>query len=165
MVKTPKGNMLRVIRAKPNPAGKDRFGRSITPQVQLAGEWIDIKNEGSAGIHLNKLQVYHLAYKMGSSEWEIVIEFNFKDKDVLLAGHVLRVHSGGFIPVDQLLEIDRANANYHVFTGKNYLWNNDKVDKPSIWNPSLEKWIDQTWYDAYPPEGVVLKRNNGKLVP
>ena len=126
---------------------------------------IDIKNKGDTDIHLNKLEIYHFAYKITDSEWKRVIRFDFGDKDVLLAGKVLRIHSGGSIPIDQLLEIDRVGTDYHVFTGKNYVWNNDKVDKPSIWNPIVEEWIDQTRYDAYPDEGVVLKRSNGKLIP
>jgi len=156
--------MLRIIRAKPNPMGKDRFGRTLTSQTQLAGEWIDIRNEGNSVIHLNGLQVYHIAYKIEGDKWEKVIEFNFGEDDVLRSKEILRIHSGGKIPLSQLLDIDRIGADYHVFTGKNYVWNNDKTDKPSIWNPKTERWLDQTWYDAYPPEGVILKRNNGKLV-
>lgn len=157
--------MLKIIQAKPNPLGKDKFGRNIIPNQQLAGEWIDIKNEGNLEIHLNGLQVYHFAYKPEGNKFEKVIEFNFGDKDVLLSGKVLRIHSGGFMPVGQLLTIDQIGVDYHKFTGKNYIWNNDKIDKPSIWNPRLKKWIDQTWYDSYPPDGVILERNNGKLVP
>ncbi len=157
--------MLKIIQAKPNPLGKDKFGRNIIPELQLAGEWIDIKNEGDSGVHLNGLKIYHLAYKVDNPEWDKVFEFDFGDEDVLLSKQVLRLHSGGFIQEDQLLEIDRIGADHHVFTGKNYIWNNDKIDKPGIWNPRLEKWVDQTWYDSYPPDGVILKRNNGKLVP
>ncbi len=157
--------MLKIIQAKPNPLGKDKFGKNIIPNQQLAGEWIDIKNEGNDGIHLNGLEVYHLAYKPEGEELERVIQFDFGNIDVLPSKQVLRLHSGGFIPENQLLEIDRIGADHHVFTGKNYIWNNDKIDKPRIWNPRLEKWIDQTWYDSYPPDGVILERNNGKLVP
>jgi len=157
--------MLKIIRAKPNPLGKDKFGKNIISSQQLAGEWIDIKNEGNLGIHLNSLQVYHFAYKTEGDRFEKVIEFNFSKDDILQSKEVLRVHSGGKILLSQLLEVDKIGADYHVFTGKNYVWNNDKIDKPSIWNPRLKKWIDQTWYDSYPLDGVILERNNGKLVP
>lgn len=152
--------MLQTTKAKPNPSGKDR-SRFFTPQQQLAGEWIDIQNTGSLPISLNNLEVYHLAYKMTGTEWEKVIVLS----GMLPAGKIVRIHSGREIPLLQLLEIDRIGAEYHIFTGKNYVWNNDQVDKPSIFNSQLKKWEDQTWYDKYPPEGIVLKRDNGKLVP
>ena len=156
--------MLKIIKAKPNPAGLDKFGRNIIPALKLAGEWVDVVNEGNSGISLNGLQVYHYAYKgTADPQWEKVITFSFGDKDVLLPGKVLRVHSGGDMPENQLLEVDKLYADYHVFTGKNYVWNNSQKDYPRIWNPTTEKWIDQTWYEAYPPDGAILKRIGEKL--
>lgn len=151
--------MLKTIKAKPNPSGKDRL-RSIAPQQQLAGEWIDVQNDTSVSISLNNLRVYHLAYKSSIPEWEEVITLS----GVLPARKIVRIHSGGKIPLFQLLNIDRIGADYHVFTGRNYVWNNIQIDKPSIFNLNSKRWEDQTWYDKYPPEGIVLKRNNGKLV-
>ena len=161
--------MIKIIRAKPNPAGKDRTRILVFPQ-KLAGEWIDIKNEGHFDVRLNGLQVYHLAYKAIKEEMEMVKEFRFGSlfqptQGILRPGKVLRIHSGGRIPITKLLLIDRIGADFHTFTGKNYIWNNDKKDVPAIWNPRTEKWEDETWYDANPPEGAILKRVNDKLIP
>ena len=153
--------ILKIIQAKPNPAGKDKSGNNVIPAQQLAGEWIDIINENEESVSLNDLEVYHFVYKDNRNEWEKIIVFTGS----LPSKEVVRVHSGGKIPINQMLLIDRIGADYHVFTGKNYIWNNDRKDYPRIWNPYSKKWIDKTYYDKYPPEGVILKRKGDKLVP
>ena len=40
-----------IIKAKPNPAGKDRVS-GITPKKQLAAEWVDFKNIGDESFGL-----------------------------------------------------------------------------------------------------------------
>lgn len=153
--------MLKIIKAKPNPFGKDHYAFS-TPQQQLAGEWVDIKNESSDSIRLDDLELHHWAYTTNGEEWEKVLGFS----GTLSAGYIVRVHSGESIPISEMLEVDRIGANHHLFTGKNYVWNNDKLDKPSILSRESKGWVDNTWYDAYPGEGVILKRSyDGHLIP
>ena len=149
---------LQIIKAKPNPVGKDKVG-NIIPQLQLAGEWVDFKNVSGVPIDLINVELYHWAYKSPKAEWEIVLDFS----GTLPAGEIVRVHSGGKIPESNLRPEDYQGADHHVFSGKNYTWNNDKKDYPRLWNKSTKKWIDSTYYEAWPPEGKVLVRRGDKL--
>ncbi len=36
---------IMIVRMKPNPAGKDRPARGTPTVTQLAGEWVDIRND------------------------------------------------------------------------------------------------------------------------
>lgn len=152
---------LLINKAKPNPAGKDRIGRTLTPSAQLAAEWVDIKNIGNAPIALSGVELYHWAYPVGrKAEWELVTPFS----GTLPAGQTVRVHSGDPIPLSQMHADDRIGADHHLFTGKNYVWNNDKPDYPSLWYKPSSQWLDRTSYDAPAPEGKVLIRVNEKLI-
>ncbi len=155
--------MLKIIRAKPNPAGKDRLRHVIAPRSLLSGEWIDIKNEGRENVHLNGLQIWTVFYSKNKERMQIVMQFNLGENDILLPDKIIRVHSGKEIPPSELCWHDREGADYHVFTHTNYIWNNNEIDQPSIWDPKLKKWIDETWYEPKPPEGAILIRNNEKL--
>ncbi len=154
---------LYIVKAKPNPLGKDKIG-SFLPKNQLAGEWIDIKNIGNNPVDLTNMALYHWAYKQPEPKWELVMLFKGLTLSHLPAGNVMRVHSGGVIPIADLLTIDRIGAEYHLFSGKGYVWNNDKSDKPIIWDSKLEVYVDQTSYDAYPADGKILNRVNDKLI-
>lgn len=149
---------LQITKAKPNPAGKDKTGGFISQQ-QLAGEWVDFKNIYSSPISLENVELYHLAYGAPKDRWEIVSDFS----GVLQPGKVVRVHSGGEIPLGNLRLEDFQGADHHIFSGKNYTWNNDKKDYPRLWNKSTKQWIDQTYYETWPPEGKILVRRGEKL--
>lgn len=152
--------MLKIMKAKPNPLGKDRV-RALIPPQQLAGEWVDIKNEGNSPVNLNGFIVCHIAYTGNGCETQPVKEFvDF----ILPAGKIFRLHSGGYMPESQLSLPDSMEADYHEFTGKNYVWNNDKPDRPSILNLKTKQFEDQADYDAYPPEGKILIRSGNKLL-
>lgn len=150
---------LKIIKAKPNPAGKDRIG-NFTPQAQLAGEWVDIKNTGQQEMNLGNIRLYHYAYRPNGNEWEIVRYFS----EILPPGKIIRVHSGKEISPGLMRIEDFVGADYHVFSDKNYVWNNDKKDYPRIWNAATKQWLDKTYYDAFPPEGKILQRVNNKLI-
>jgi len=150
---------LQIIRIKPNPLGKDRIG-NFSPQLQLAGEWVDIQNVSLNPVNLEDVELYHWAYKQPEDGWDLVENFN----GVLPAGKVMRIHSSGKIPVEQLAPIDKQGADYHIFSGKGYVWNNNKEDKPTLWNPKTKEYIDRTSYDANPAEGKILKRVGNKLI-
>lgn len=152
---------LKIIKAKPNPIGKDRINGRLTPQ-QLAGEWVDVQNISLHSINLATVQLYHYAYRFGGQigEWQLVTGFN----GILPVGSVMRVHSGFPIPLMQMFPIDTMGADFHVFSNKNYVWNNKQKDHPGLWDVTLQKWVDQTYYDAFLPEGKVLIRVGDKLV-
>lgn len=152
---------LLITKAKPNPLGKDRTGRIFTPAVQLAGEWVDFQNTTRTALNLNGTQMYHVAYlPNGTTEWQLIIELS----GTIQSGEIVRIHSGNPLALNQMNNIDAVGAHYHVFTGKNYVWNNNKLDRPYLWYKPTKQPIDQTYYDAYPIEGKILQRINNKLV-
>lgn len=152
---------LLITKAKPNPAGKDRVGRTLTPQTQLAAEWVDIKNTTSSPVNMNGVELYHYAYLgSGAGEWQLVTEFN----GTLPSGQTVRVHSGNQILLTQMNLEDQNGAEYHVFSHKNYVWNNANQDFPGLWYKPSKQWIDKTEYDTFPVEGKILTRVNQKLI-
>ena len=156
--------MLQVIKAKPNPAGKDRVPRLLTTQSRLGAEWIDIKNIGSVGHSLKNIQIYHVAYINGKAEWKLLKDFNSALLiPALPSGIIMRIHSGNG-PLSALLPEDVQGASRHYFTGKNYVWNNDKIDRPMIYDSNSKNIIDQTYYDSFPEDGRILERHNDKLI-
>lgn len=154
---------LLIIQAKPNPSGKDRLGY-VVPSSQLAGEWVDFKNTGDESYLLDNIKLHHVAYttQYPNGVWEEVMSFN----GILGIGKVVRVHSGGEIPLENLYQIDRFGADFHLFTGGNYICNNNRPDSPRLVlqqnNQTYE--IDHASYSAYPAEGKVLKRVGNNLL-
>ncbi|NCN59369.1 hypothetical protein COW99_00095 [Candidatus Roizmanbacteria bacterium CG22_combo_CG10-13_8_21_14_all_38_20] len=154
---------LLIIQAKPNPSGKDRLG-NVVPSSQLAGEWVDFKNSGDEDYPLQNIRLHHIAYtaQYPNGVWEEVMIF----RGVLGVSRVIRVHSGGEIPLENLYQVDRSGADYHLFTGGNYIWNNNRPDSPRLVlqqnNQTHE--LDRASYSAYPPEGRVLKRVGNNLL-
>lgn len=152
---------LIITKAKPNPAGKDRVGRNLTLADQLAAEWVDIKNTGGTAVDLSSVELYHWAYPLlRQPEWELVTGFS----GVLNAGQTVRVHSGNPISLTQMRVEDKSGAEHHVFTRKNYVWNNDKADHPLLWYKISRQELDRTSYDAPTQNGKVLMRIGSKLV-
>lgn len=150
---------LKVIKAKPNPSGKDRTLHQIPPK-QLAAEWVDFQNIGNEGYNLAPVTLQHLVYKPGCSDARAEIVMTFKG--TLQPGEILRVHSGHPIPLTDLPQEDVAEATYHLFSGKGYVWNNSCGDAPSLAEGGA--WIDRAFYDSNPPEGRILVRSGDKLV-
>jgi hypothetical protein len=154
---------LLITQAKPNPSGKDRLG-NVVPSSQLAGEWVDFKSIGNEGYPLENIKLHHIAYtaQYPNGVWEEVMSFS----GTLSVGKVVRVHSGGKISLESLYQEDRAGADYHLFTGGNYVWNNDKTDSPRLVlkrNRQISE-IDKASYSAYPLEGKILKRVGNTLI-
>lgn len=154
---------LYIIKAKPNPSGKDRLGSTV-PSQQLAGEWVDFKNSSSRSLSLNNVLLQHIAYPNGypNGLWETACDF----KGSLQPGEIVRVHSGGEIDLTLLNYEDRVGADHHVFTGNSYIWNNDRSDSPRLvvkLNGETDE-IDRATYKAYPTEGKILARIGNQLV-
>lgn len=150
---------LLVSKAKPNPAGKDS-GYGDIPNSQLAGEWVDFTNDGSEGYPLGSIILQHIKYP--DNTWEDVTGFT----GTLEVGQVVRVHSGGEVPLSTLHRVDVIGADFHIFTGNGYIWNNDKSDAPHLILKQDGKIyeVDKASYDAYPVEGKILMRVGNKLV-
>lgn len=82
---------LQITRIKPNPTGKDRSRYGQTSAAQLAAEWVDFQNNGSAAVDLAPVELWHRAYHHGQNPtWEKVMTFSGK----LQPGKTVRVHSG-----------------------------------------------------------------------
>ena len=155
---------LTITQAKPNPSGKDRLG-SYVPSSQLVGEWVDFKNTSDELCPLNNIELQHIAYTPSypNGVWDKVMCFSGN----LGVGQVVRVHSGGKkIPLETLAPEDFIGANYHLFTGKNYVWNNNRSDSPRLvlkQNGQVFE-INKATYSAYLPEGKILRRVGGQLI-
>ena len=152
---------LLIIRIKPNPAGKDRPPYGGPTPEQLAGEWVDFRNDAGQSVALGGVALYHLAYDMhGQSSWARITGFT----GTLSAGEIVRVHAGRERDLSVIRPEDRTAADYHIFTGADsYVWNNDRGDSPLLQNETKRETIDRTWYAPHPPEGVVLVRQGDRL--
>ena len=153
---------LRVVRIKPNPAGKDRSRHGVEA-AQVAAEWVDLENLGPAPASLEGVEVHHLAYPAGGqARWEKVVGL----RGELASGKAVRVHSGREIPLAELRPEDVQGADFHVFAGRDlYVWNNAEGDCGGLWQRTTRAWLDKACYDPYPPEGLVLVRQGDSLVP
>lgn len=158
---------IQIIRAKPNPLGRDRLGRTV-PSSQLAGEWIDIKNVGTEVYGFKSIVLEHVAYPPGFpyGQWERVIDLT--PAGSLAVNQTLRVHSGGRIDLSLLHQVDIQGAELHIFTGKSYVWNNDRSDTARLMfypaSPNLPFCVDQAGYTLAPREGAILQRRGNLLV-
>jgi predicted extracellular nuclease len=154
--------LLKVVRLKPNPFGKDRT-RVGSTAAQLGAEWIDIQNQGSAVLNLSGLDLYHLAYNSsGQSHWEKVLSLTGS----LAPRASLRIHSGQNRDLSVLRPEDRVGAYLHTFTGSDaYVWNNREGDTALLWLPSSSTEIDKASYNPNPSEGTILSRSGSELVP
>jgi hypothetical protein len=151
---------LTIIRITPNPAGKDRPRHGAPTATQLAAEWIDWRNDGTATINVDGVALYHKAYTGMQWRWERIMTFTGS----LAPGEIVRVHSGkqraGVISAE-----DQTGAHHHVFTGDDqYVWNNRQGDTPLLHNEPKNETIDSATYDPNPPEGAVLVRQGDRLV-
>src|SRR4051812_41561612 len=122
---------LQITKIKPNPSGKDRSRTGSTAASQLAGEWVDIKNVSTSPVKMDGVDLYYLAYAPGAAQgqWDKVTGFT----GVLPVGYTMRVHSGSG-PENVIRQEDRAGAEYHVFTHRDYVWNNRQGDSPTLYS-------------------------------
>ena len=152
---------LQTVRLKPNPSGKDRTSHGGATATQLGAEWADIENVCSQPIELTGVSLHHVAYSADgrTSRWEQVMGF----KGTLQPGKVIRVHAGHG-PESVLRDEDKAGADFHLFTGGNYVWNNDRGDCAGLFVQGQSNPFDKACYQQKPPEGTVLKRVGDGLV-
>ena len=68
-------------------------------------------------------------------------------------------------PDSVIRDEDRRGADFHLFSDKDYVWNNKEGDTPALYNPVTKVTLDSASYDPNPPEGEVLMRSGDKLVP
>lgn len=85
-------------------------------------------------------------------------------RGTLYSGRTVRVHSGSG-PESAIRQEDSAGADYHLFTMRDYVWNNRQGDSPTLFDTTLNQNVDQASYNPHPPEGQVLVRSGNKLIP
>jgi hypothetical protein len=151
---------LRIVRLKPNPTGKDRT-HSGTPARQLTAEWVDFQNVSSTPCPLEGVSLYHVAFRPGTcsnGQSDRIDSY----QGSLQPGQIVRVHSGQPISLASMNTEDVTGADFHFFTKRDYVWNNDCGDVAGLGRGS--EWIDRAAYDPCPPEGKILVRQGNKLL-
>lgn len=152
---------LTILRAKPNPFGKDRT-RSYAPNSQLVGEWVDIKNTSGKNLNMENVKIYDHTFTNTCGDEGKRLIFSFGSY-VMPTGIIIRIHSGNKIPDSQLAPQDLNGADVHAYTGYSYVWNNVCGDTAEIRN-SDNLLIDETSYGSYPMEGRILLRQGQYLL-
>lgn len=159
---------LQIYKAKPNPAGKDKAG-NYPKAEQLLGEWVDIKNNGTSEINLSGLTLCHTEFEPGCKpKPKPSIYWTASPGTKLKAGEIIRVHTGKSIYWALMKSQDATGVNHHAFAESgSFVLNNDCGDGLSIWWKRQDSWqkVDKASYRPYPPEGAVLIRSGGFLVP
>lgn len=158
---------LIVYRAKPNPAGKDKFHNIPLPR-QLQGEWVDLINNTSGKLSLKGVSLDHTAFGATCADRHYAVYWQAVDALMLDGGEILRIHTGKYGDASQMAEEDRNGAHKHVWAehGSFKLNNGACGDALTLWFNAGAKYedIDRTSYAPYPPEGIALIREGDKLV-
>lgn len=156
---------ITIVRAKPNPAGRDAYQHRPLPQ-QLQGEWIDLQNTAGKALNLTGVFVHHRAFEQGCSNPKFALYWQAPAGTILPANAILRVHTGKSSDRHHMTSSDSTGANQHAWGEHGWFQLNNGAcgDIITVWFHDTE-WhrIDEVGYDPYPPEGAVLVRNGNKL--
>lgn len=160
---------IQIAKAKPNPAGKDK-SRDRPIAAQLLGEWVDLKNVGDAAVAFSTLNLSHSQFGPGCQLKERAsIYWTGAASGTLSPGETVRIHTGRESESYLMAGEDRTGVNHHAYANSgSFVLNNDCGDNLGVWWQGTDKqWHqdDVTDYDAYPPEGHILRRVGSKLVP
>lgn len=162
--------LLKIKRAKPNPAGKDLDSHGNPKPEKLLGEWVDIYNEGDADANLNIIHLCHQEFLQNCVRKDNYAPYwNGNYGEVLKPGQSLRIHTGKKSFSYFMSSADAAGVNFHAYAEKgHFVLNNGCGDTISLfWKDNEDKWRqeDLTSYAPKPPEGAVLVRSGNLLVP
>ena len=161
---------IRIIRAKPNPAGKDKNYMGIPKKDQLLGEWADLQNTGDASVRLSTIHLCHTEFSPNCTPKENPTTYwSGKDTETLNVGQIVRVHTGESLYSSIMEFSDQIGVHLHAFAEKgSFVLNNKCGDIISVWWKNQQnEWCreDIASYDPNPPEGRILKRVGAKLIP
>lgn len=160
---------IQIIKAKPNPAGKDRSANGAS-HAQLLGEWVDLKNIGHAAVNVSTLHLAHREFDdhCRPTKSNPTIYWDGSGNEILHPGKVLRVHTGHRSQMAQMNLSDAIGAELHSYADRsNFVLNNKCGDEISVWwKTNAGEWTkeDSASYDPNPREGSVLVRSGQKLV-
>jgi hypothetical protein len=158
---------VQIVRAKPNPVGKDKAGDYPRPE-QLLGEWVDLKNVGDAAVALNQLYLARTEHdRNGVPHQKPTIYWNGLATEILLPNQAVRVHTGRSRDAWLMNSTDAAGVDRHAFADKgSFVLSNRFETSISIWWKAQNQGFqfeDRATYDSEPPEGAVLVRVGTKL--
>lgn len=150
-----------ILRAKPNPYGKDRYGFHATQEL-LRAEWIDLYNNTNHGLNMDGVSLYDHTFgtTCGDQGKRLIFRFGVF---TLPSGSVVRIHSGESIESSKLPPEDSNGADYHGYTTYNYVLNNLCGDIIEVRNKE-DVLVDKTSYSPKPAEGDILERKGNLLI-
>lgn len=162
---------LQIIKAKPNPAGKesgkehDGFEASRTDA--LFAEWVDVKNIGDDAVNFQTMQLRHALFGEDChTTGELELYWIGDNGDFLKPSQVLRVHGGRREDAHLMAAEDQAGADWHGYAeNDDFILNNRCGDKIVLsWQDAADQ-IHQDWvcYAPYPPDDLILKRSGNLL--
>ena len=158
---------IQIIRAKPNPVGKDK-ARNSPLAAQLLGEWVDLKNVGDGGVSCSTLHLSHSEFGPGCAKREQPQIYWNGQPVTINVGEIARVHTGRSADSWQMAQTDREGVHHHFFAEKgSFALNNDCGDELAVWwKGSDDQWHreDLASYRPHPVEGKILQRVAGGLV-
>ena len=159
---------VQIMRAKPNPAGKDKARGTPIP-AQLLGEWVDLKNVGDGSVNFSTLHLADSEFTHSCAITKQAVIYWNGGSGQLSPGEIVRVHTGRSSESYLMAAEDRLGVHYHAYAERgSFVLNNVCGDNLSIWwKDSNGNWNqeDLASYDMNPPEGEILQRVGSKLVP
>jgi hypothetical protein len=158
---------IQIIRAKPNPFGKDTSGgRPLA--AQLLGEWVDLKNVGDESITASTLHLTNTEFAPGCLvKKKAQIYWNGLSNVSIRPGEIVRVHTGRSSDLCHMQATDKEGVTHHCYAERGlFVLNNDCGDNLGLWWTNAEKWFcdDSTRYRPRPTEGRILQRIGSELV-
>lgn len=161
---------LKIIRAKPNPKGKD-LDSSGSPKVEkVLGEWVDIQNAGDTAAPLSIIHLCHQEFlPNGTPKQNYTSYWTGNSQEILRPGESLRVHTGKRAYSHLMSSIDATGVSQHSFAESgHYVLNNALGDTISLfWKDNNGQWYEEDLarYSPNPPDGAILTRSGDMLVP
>lgn len=160
---------IQIVRAKPNPAGKDKTSSGVPKPEQLVAEWVDMKNIGNEPVRFPTMELHHTLFN------ERCVSLNRTERywsggggAALEPGETLRVHTGRKEYENTLSAEDRGDGRWRGFAGLDrFVLNNRCGDCIHVFWTARDgtRYRDSASYDPNPPEGSVLYRRGDKLQP
>lgn len=157
---------LEIVKAKPNPAGKDKVYGTPKPE-QLLGEWVDIKNTGTESIPFSVISLSHTLFDNRCNNTGRIEPYWKSSGDYLAVGQTIRVHTGKKSDSHLMNQIDRAGCDWHGYANReNFVLNNACGDIITVtWTDSFgTTQRDTVSYSRNQPEGAILERGKGLTV-